>query len=197
MPRPSSASGRRSCPSSSAPMAESARAKRPGQRRQSFSAGPGGIRRDADAYYAVPKCLGKEGRVRQGHRRYNQALAINPDSPKPMRRGFAWNDKGEHDKAIADCNQALALIPNRRRLQHSRPGMARKRRVRQGHRRLQPGPGDRSQNRRSLQQPRLGMEGKGRIRQGPCRLQPGPGAQSQIRKTPTTFAARVWSDKGE
>ncbi len=42
---------------------------------------------------------------------YTGLIRSNPSASLYSSRGFVWNEKGEHDRAIADCNEAIRLEP--------------------------------------------------------------------------------------
>ena len=96
--------------------------------------------------------LGQQGRVRQGDRRLRRGHpARSRIRPEPTSTGATPGcTKGDTDKAIADFDEAIRLDPENAEAYSNRgtPG-TRKRRLRQGHRRLHRGDPARSRGRRS------------------------------------------------
>ena len=103
-----------------------------------------------NAYYA-------KKRLRPRHRRLQQ----RPSTRSEVRVGLQQprqrlrRAKGDHDRAIADYDEAIRLDPKlRHRLQQPRHRLPRQGRLRPRHRRLQRGDQTRSEVRQGLQQPR-------------------------------------------
>ena len=124
------------------------------------------------------------------NRRHNRAVAYN-------NRCAAYNDKSyEHDKALADCNQAIRLDPKDGCVQQPGLRLAHQERTRQGDRGLHRGDPARSVHRR-IQKPRPRLESS--RTNSTRRSRTTPRQSGSIRGTPTVFNHRgsAWRAKNE
>ena len=119
--------------------------------------------------------------VRQGHRRFHEAIRLDPnDALAYNNRGYAWSNKKDYDKAIADYDEAIRLDPDDATAYCDRGNAWQdKKDVRQGHRRLQRGHPARSEQRDRLPQPRLHVACQEGVRQGHRRLRRGNPARPE------------------
>ena len=112
-------------------------------------------------------------------------------------RGFAYEEKGELDKAIADYTEAIRLNPKDAAAFFGRGVYMQERRPRQGHRRLYRGHSTQPEIRRGVLQPRRCLRDEGRPRQGHRRLHGGHSAQPEIAPKRITIGACAYQEKGD
>ena len=129
---------------------------------------------------------------------FTQEIKTNPAQCGGLAvSGILWGEKRDHDKAVADCTEAIRLDPEaRQRLPQSRPRLEQQEAVRQGHRRLQRGHPARSQGCPHFHQPELRLGEQARLRQGRRRFQSGHRARSQVCRHADQQGLRLAEAKG-